>query len=295
MKKTLIIALLLFPLLGVAQNDWTWWNEKHGWEPGMPGWKTFLRITPGYLGPNALPVPEVKKGLIETGSSFEFGVDAHFAKGDPTQDLYGKYYHSFAEGKIAIELYGVLLEHYATSDSIRDARFSRDYDSKGIVPGDLYFSTLIQLSRNRKFPDTMLRMVGRTASGSLDAARYSDSPGYFFDLSFSKTFQGKDEGMSFMPFASGGFNCWQTNDDVNLQNDAYMYGIGADVKWKSLTVSNSLSGYSGYKEERDKPMVYTLDLQQKLGRNVLRMQYLYGIRHWDYQTLKLSVIVGLSK
>ena len=41
--------------------------------------------------------------------------------------------------------------------------------------------TLIQLVKGRKFPDTMVRMAGRTASGGhLDAARHADSPGYFF-------------------------------------------------------------------------------------------------------------------
>lgn len=295
MKKLLLVLLAFIPLFGFAE-DWMWWNIKHGWETGMPSWRSFIHITPGYLGPNALPVPEVKKGLVVPGSHFEIGTDFHFMKGDPTQNISGKFYRSFADNKIAIEVYGVLLEHYAMSDTTRDERIARDYDGKGIALGDLYFATMIQLWKNRRFPDAMIRMAGRTASGGhLDAARYSDSPGYFFDMSFSKNYHGRNEKMTFVPFASAGFYSWQTNDDMNLQNDAYMYGAGADLHWTRWTVSNSLSGYSGYKKERDKPMVYTCDLQRAVGKNIFRIQYLYGIRDWKYQTIKLSMIIKLNK
>ena len=81
----------------------------------MRDWRGLLHITPGYLGPNALPVPDVKKGVVHTGENIELGADFHFRTGDPTQDLFGKYYRSFAENRIAIELYGVITEHYAMS------------------------------------------------------------------------------------------------------------------------------------------------------------------------------------
>lgn len=262
----------------------------------MRDWRGLMHITPGYLGPNALPVPDVKKGVVPSGTNVELGLDFHFRKDDPTQDLFAKYYRSFADDKIAIELYGVVLEHYAMSDSIRDERIARDFDGKGIAIGDFYFSTLLQLIKGKKFPDTMLRLAGRTASGGkLEGARYSDSPGYFLDLSFSKEYSRINEKMSFRPFASGGFYSWQTNDDLNLQNDALMYGVGADLKWSHWSVSNSLSGYSGYKKERDKPMVYTFDMNRTFNKHTLRLQYIYGLRDWNYQTIKLSMIWNLKK
>ena len=296
MKRTILILFCILPLLSFSEEDWMWWNIKHGWKTGMPSWRSFIHITPGYLGPNALPVPEMKKGIVPAGTNLECGLDLHFKTGDPTQNIFAKYYRSFADNKIAIELYGVVAEHYAMSDTIRDERIARDYDGKGIAIGDLYFATLIQLVKDHKFPDTMVRMAGRTASGGhLDAARYSDSPGYFFDVSFSKDYACRNEKMSFKPYASLGFYSWQTNDDMDLQNDAYMYGAGADLKWDNWTLSNSISGYSGYKHERDKPMVYTFDLNHKLKKNTIRLQYLYGIRDWKYQTIKLSYIINLKK
>ena len=292
----MLLCFCILPLISFCGEDWMWWNIKHGWQIGMPGWRMMIHITHGYLGPNALPVPEIKKGVVVPGNNLEFGMDMHFRTGDPTQNISGKYYRSFADNKVAIEIYGVLLEHYAMSDTVRDERIARDKDGKGIAVGDLYFATMLQLVKDKKFPDTMFRLAGRTASGGhLDAARYSDTPGYFFDLSFSKSYLSENRQMTFIPFASIGFYSWQTNDELNLQNDALLYGAGAECKWSVWTLSNTLGGYSGYKHERDRPIVYTLDVVRKLKKNALRFQYLCGIRHWTYQTFKFSYIINLGK
>ena len=295
MKRLILIFFISIPLFSFSE-DYLWWNLKHGWEPGMPGWRNWIHITPGYLGPNALPVPEVKKGVIQPGANLEFGLDLHFRTGDPTQNIFVKYYRAFAGNKIAVELYGVVGEYYAMSEAVRDERVARDFDGKGVANGDLYFATLIQLVKGRKFPDTMVRMAGRTASGSrIEGARYTDSPGYYFDFSFSKEYPCSAGKASFLPFASLGFYSWQTNDELNLQNDAFMYGLGADLKLSGWSVSNSLSGYSGYKHERDRPMVYTFDVNHTLKNKTIRLQYLHGLRDWTYRTIKLSLILNLKK
>ncbi len=291
MKKIyLLFILVLTSWSAYSQTDWSWWNETHGWESGMPGWRSFITISPGYLGPNALPVAQVKKGLLSDQKEVEISSNFHFRKGDPTQNISGRFFYPFAENKIAIEIYGVMLEHYEMSPEVRDERAARDKDGRGLAVGDLYFSTQIQLWKNRKFPNTLLRMTGKTASGGrIDAARYADSPGYFFDLSFSKEYQCKFD-WSFMPFTSFGFYSWQTNDDENLQNDAYMYSAGFDLGNGKWNFSNSLAGYSGYKVERDKPMVYNVEIKRKLVEDAIRVQFTYGIRDWDYKTITFAYI-----
>lgn len=257
----------------------------------MPSWRFFLTISPGFLGPNALPVPEMKKGILSGKKEIEFGPDFHFKDGDNTQDLSGRFYYPFAGAKIAIEVYGVMLEHYSMSDAIRDERVARDKDARGLAIGDLYFSSMIQLFKDRKFPDTVLRLACKTASGGrLDAARYADSPGYFLDLNFSKNLGSGLRNTQWVPFGMLGFYSWQTNDDMNLQDDALLYGAGMDIRFKGMTVSNSLSGYHGYKDNGDRPIVYTFDLQKKLKHQTFRIQYLYGLHDWIYQTVKLSYI-----
>ena len=277
-------------MTATAQKDWTWWNETHGWEYGMPGWRSFITISPGYLGPNALPVPVVQKGVLETQKTIEGGADFHFRGGDQTQNLAGRFYYPFSE-KIAVEVSGVVLEHYSMSDEIRDERAARDKDGEGLAVGDLYFATMIQLVKNRRFPNTLLRAALRTASGGrLDAARYSDSPGYYFDLGFSKEIPSIFKNTNALPFLSVGFYTWQTNDDENLQNDALMFGAGLELKNKKWQLDNTVSGYLGYKNERDQPVVYSVGLKRELKKNALRLQYIHGLHNWEYQTVKFSYL-----
>ncbi len=291
------VLLVFFSFTLSAQNkvaDYGWWNLLHGWEVGDPGWRNWIKITPGYLGPNALPVPEVKKGIISSQTEIEVTAVSHFHPGDPTQDISGKVYIPFAKNKIAIEMYGVVAEHYAFSEKIRNERFARDEDGKGFANGDFYFSTLIQITKNRKFPNTLFRFAAKTASGNqLEAARYTDSPGYFFDLSFSKNLGESSTGI-FRPFGLIGFYSWQTNDELNLQNDALLYAAGFDYERSNWLYSASLAGYSGYKNERDKPVLLNFDFRKDFSKTALRLQYLHGLRDWEYKTVKFSFIWKLK-
>jgi hypothetical protein len=291
MKRLIFCFILLFSYsLSHAQEDWGWWNDLHGWEAGMPNWRSFITVSPGFLGPNALPVPEVAKGIVEQNKTIELSSDFHIRTGDQTQNLSGQFYFPFSD-KIAIELYGVIVEHYSMSDSIRDERAARDRDGEGLAVGDLYFATYVQLVKGRKFPNTMLRMAGKTASGGrFDAARYSDSPGYYFDLSFSKEIPEFIGNLRGLPFWSFGFYSWQTNDLDNLQNDAFMYSLGIQLENDNWELSNSLSGYSGYKNERDQPMIYTLSLKRNIKKNAIKFEYIKGIQDYEYQTIKLAYL-----
>lgn len=296
-SNLLIFCFLLLPALSKAQNadnSIDWWNELHGWESGDPGWRNWMKITPGYLGPNALPVAQVKKGFIEDSTEIDFTFSNHFHSGDPTQDISGRLYIPFANNKIAVEMWGVFLERYAFTEEIRNERFARDKDGKGFATGDFYFSTLIQLTKNRKFPNTLLRVALKTASGNqLEAARYSDSPGYFFDLSFSKELLRKQSQL-FRPFGSVGFYSWQTNDELNLQNDALMYALGADFEIDKWLFSTSWSGYSGYKNRRDRPMQLNFDLRKDFRNKALKFQYQHSVRSWGYKTFRISIIWKLK-
>ena len=294
MRRFLFFQLFLFLSLASFSQDYSWWNEIHGWEPGMPGWRNWIIMSSGYLGPNALPVPEVKRGFLVNESEIELTASSHFHSGDPTQDISGRVYVPFAGGKIAIEVFGVILEHYNYTEEIRDERISRDKDGKGTAFGDLNFTTMIQLVKNRKFPNTLLRVNLRTASGSnLDAARYSDAPGYYTDLSFSKDF-GKTDGGVFRPIAMLGFYSWQTNDELNLQNDALLYGLGADLEKNSWRFTGTWSGYYGYKNNGDRPMQLNFDLRKDMKNTAVKIEYQHGLHDWLYKTVRFSFIWKLN-
>lgn len=272
------------------EEDMSWWNELHGWETGKPGWRNWMRISPGYFGPNALPVPHIQKGELFRNTEAELTASNHFHKGDPTQDISGYFYIPFVENKIAVEMYGVVFERFAFSEVIRNERFSRIKDGKGTAIGDFYFSTLIQIFKNRKFPNTLFRFATKTASGNqLEGARFTDSPAYFLDLSFSKILGNQKTG-AVKPFGMIGFYTWQTNDELNLQNDALLYGLGADYIINDWLFSASWSGYSGYKNERDRPMQLNFDLRKDFEKKALRVQYQHGLQDWEYKTIRFSYI-----
>ncbi|MEN8117168.1 MAG: hypothetical protein ABFS16_09325 [Bacteroidota bacterium] len=297
MKQFLFLLLLIISSFGIkAQDeiDWTWWNEQHNWHYDDPVWRDWLIISPGYLGPNALPVPDVKRGFLEGNTEIELTASNHFHHGDPTQDISGRLYIPFAQNKIAVEMYGVILEHFAFTEQIRNERFSRVKDGKGFANGDFYFSTLIQIFKDRKFPNTLLRFATKTASGNrFDGARYTDSPGYFFDLSFSKDLT-INEKRIIRPIGMIGFYTWQTNDGFNLQNDALLYALGIDFENESSRLSASWSGYSGYKQERDKPMQLNFEWRKDFNKKAIRLQYHHSLRDWGYKTVRFSFIWKLN-
>lgn len=294
MRRFFILQLFIFLSLISFSQDYNWWNEIHGWESGMPGWRNWIIMSPGYLGPNALPVPDVKRGFLVNESEIELTASSHFLSGDPTQDLSGRLYVPFAGGNIAIEVFGVILEHYNYTEEIRDERISRDKNGKGTAFGDLNFTTMIQLVKNRKFPNTLLRVNLRTASGSnLDAARYSDAPGYYADLSFSKDF-GTTDAFLFRPVAMLGFYSWQTNDELNLQNDALLYGLGADLEKNSWRFTGTWSGYYGYKNNGDRPMQLNFDLRKDMKKTAIKIEYQHGLHDWLYKTVRFSFIWKLN-
>ncbi|MFW6257536.1 MAG: hypothetical protein ACOC11_02015 [Prolixibacteraceae bacterium] len=286
--------LISVSLYGQKQVDYGWWNELHDWQRGDPGWRSFMKITPGFLGPNALPVPEVKRGILHPNTELEIAASNHFHPADPTQDISGKLFIPFAKNKIAIEMYGVVLERYAFTESLRDERIARDRDGKGTAVGDFYFSTLIQIFRDRTVPNTLLRMAVKTASGNqLEAARYTDSPGYFFDLSMSETLK-INASAAVRPFGLIGFYAWQTNHDIYLQNDALLYAYGLDILYGKFLVSAAFSGYSGYIGQKDRPFQLNFDLLKDFEKQALRLQYLNGLRDWEYKTIRFSFIWKLN-
>lgn len=290
---TILIFIASFQIVG-AQEDWSWWNNAHGWESGDPGWRNWLIISPKYLGPNALPVPELKKGFLDSHTEFQLTVSNHSLPGDPTQDISGRVYIPFAKNKIAIEMYGVFFERYAYTDEIRNERFSRDEDGKGFAAGDFYFSTLIQLFKDRAFPNTLFRAILKTASGSnFEGARFADTPAYAFDFSLSKDY-GTNETLLIRPHTMLGFYSWQTNDELNLQNDAFLYGFGIDIQKNDWRFTPSCSGYFGYKNNGDRPLQLNFELRKDYKKRAFSIKYQHGLHDWLYKTVRFSFFWKLN-
>jgi hypothetical protein len=311
-KKTLLFAALIISLpykVVISQDDATWWNETHHWD-GITSWTQYIIYSPYYMGPNALPVPFSQKGRVKNQLELRMDLESHFSKGDKTQDVFLECYLPLVKNKIALEFYGTPFEHYNMDEHAVIERRARNRSGDGFATGDFYFSTIIQVIKNKKMPDVSLRMACKTASGSkLSDARNTDAPGYFFDLSLGKDVLLTDKFIHKIRIHGMiGFYSWQMNLPENRQNDAILFGAGLDLQFPGFYLNNSLDGYFGYfgnelvivgdKEElmpfRDRPIVYRLDLLKQTDHFDFGLGYQLGLSDFIYQSFKVSLVYHFS-
>ncbi len=258
MKKGLV-SFLFFVGMSFsvfAQEDYTWWNTIHHWD-GVTPWNQYLTVSPAFFGPNALPVPDIRSGVPDSLYRFEIMTGVHASPGDHTVDGSLTVVAPFCDGKITLEAFVVPLEFYCMDTLTRDVRAVRDQDGRGRAGGDIYFSTNIALLKDHPvYPDIALEIALRTASGTqLGAARYTDAPGYYMDLSFGKSYS-INEAYKLRGYVMSGFYSYQTYDLQQLQNDCFLYGAGVDVSSTHFRWSNQLGGYVGYRHDGDAPLVF---------------------------------------
>ncbi len=312
MHKFLVICFCFcsgfVTLFAQSDEDRKQWAEMHNWD-GITPWNDYIIYFPYYLGPNALTVPFSEKGLLKDQFEFEARYDYHWSSGDQTQNIFLNVYIPLLKNRIALEAYGVLYEHYKMDMETVYERRTRNMSGEGHAFGDLYIGTVLQIIRDRKFPDLALRISFRTASGdNLANARYTDAAGYFFDLSFGKDYLFEDKFIQKIRYYGMiGFYVWQLNQTNNMQDDAVLFGLGIDIYAKTFILSNAIEGYSGYfgnkevtivkKDEpimaRDRPILYRCNIT-KTGKHIdLKLAYQLGIHDFTYQTISFSVIYHL--
>jgi hypothetical protein len=285
----LIIFLISGSALG-QDDDHQWWNNKHNWD-GVTAWVYYLKYSPAYFGPNALPVPEIRDAWINPKASLETRADFHFSKGDNTQNLFLKFKYPILDCKVALEIFVVPIEFYSMDTITRDERVSRDKDGKGYAFGDIYIATLVQILKDKKgWPDLLLGITLRTASGNnVGGARFTDMPGYYFDLSAGKSYN-VGENIKLRPYIMLGFYVWQTNNDRWLQNDAFLYGIGASLYNDRFETNMKFGGYVGYIGDGDKPMVLRANAIYKRPRTHYKLSFQQGLNDFKYSTISAGVI-----
>ncbi len=305
-KNLIFLILLTITSMDLfSQNDAKWWNDIHHWD-GITPWTNYMVISPSYFGPNALPVPFSMEGKVKDRIEFKTELTSHFSKGDNTQNMFLDMYIPLVKNKFAIDFWGVPVEHYKMTEPTVIERRGRNRKGSGYAIGDFYFSTILQIIRNKKFPDVAFRMACRTASGSkLSDARYTDAPGYFFDVSFGKDVsfsQMSDHTIRFHGMA--GFYSWQMNMPNNRQNDAILFGAGLDLTLNAWEMKTSVDGYSGYIGHHqeilgdvtepvyfdDRPVVYRLEFIRKFSKIDFSVGYQTGLHDFNYRSLLISFV-----
>ena len=278
MKKTCIILLVIICQQGIYSQ---------------------VRYSSSWFGPNANPVPEFTDATIPSKTTISLMGDYYFGYGDRTQNGYIKVDIPLLSERVSLKIWSAVMEHYQTTEEIKQNRGAST--TSGSEVGDIYVQTRIRLWKEQKNrPEVILNSTLKTASAKTFATRrYFDTPGYYFDVEMGKSFFTKSSFISEIRLvADAGFLCWETTNSA--QDDAPMYGgkiILGNQDWK---IENTLSGYWGWKNLKDKtygdvPLVYSLKLIKQTKNLNYFAQYQYGIHDFPYDQIRIGVSFTMSK
>lgn len=272
----------------------SWWQDLHQYDPDK-SWYQYMNYTSAFFGPNALPVPELFDGRVPTKNKAELSTDVFWGFGDQTQSLSTRLVYAIIPGRLSLSGWGVLAEHYRTTQAVRDVRASQvERGEETFLIGDLYLSTQLSLlQEKRMLPDLNLEVVLKTSSSKTSSsARYFDTPGYYFNLTAGKSLHFKTGLLDELRFVGNlGFLCYQLNQEH--QNDAPLYGAKLLLTAGPWTVEGGWHGYSGWLDQGDKPMLLRGKLNYNTGSATLFMQYQHALRDYPFRRMQTGVCFSL--
>ena len=252
-------------------------------------------IAPMYFGPNAFPVPDMLDGRVQNHLRVEIAGDGYFGfQGDKTADAFARVFIPLFTDRVNLTIWMPVMEWYEmTPERQRVCRLQDSAAIAGHGAGDAYFSTDIQILRDRKWaPDIALRAACKSASGGqYELARHYDCPGYFFDLSLGKSWylgeKQEAKGVELRVAGSAGFLCWQT--DNGRQNDAVMYGLQLLLRSQYVSLRTTWSGYVGWENAGDRPMIIKGRLSGHAKRFEPYVEYQYGIKDYPFHMVRVGL------
>ena len=260
-----------------------------------PNLRETTGIAPAYFGPNAFPVPDMLDGRVQKQLRAEIAGDGYFGfQGDKTADAFARVFIPLFTDRVNLTVWMPVMEWYEmTPERQRVCRLQDSAAIAGHGAGDAYFSTDIQILRDRKWaPDIALRAACKSASGGqYELARHYDCPGYFFDLSLGKSWylgeKQEAKGVELRVAGSAGFLCWQT--DNGRQNDAVMYGLQLLLRSQYVSLRTTWSGYVGWENAGDRPMIIKGRLSGHAKRFEPYVEYQYGIKDYPFHMVRVGL------
>lgn len=285
------IAFILMFLVQVnssSSQTFDWWRDMVGWD-GYTHWSNYMNFSPGYLGPNALPVPRIGNGSIDSTNSFSVSGNVHLGKGDRTVNptLYGNYV--LVKNRISLDAFWVPVEFFKVSHELKEERrvYYQSYNHKTAI-GDINLNININLlNKIRKDLKLAFRLGYRYPSSSGDgAARMTDAPGYFFDLSAARHFA---SGSALKWMGMIGFYVWQNNNFKYRQDDAFLFGGGLEYNKPGIRIQSNIAGYLGYVENGDDPVLFRTSLETTGKRTGFIFQFQHGLQDFIYTSFESGI------
>jgi hypothetical protein len=283
------LATILCSLLVIAAKGQTfqWWVDNVHWD-GVSHWKRYLISTPGYMGPNALPVPNIGNGTIDSVNAVGLSGQFHFSRGDNTQNVLLSGNYCLVKDVISFDFTWLPYEHYRMDHATKEKRhvFSHYYYDDHAA-GDVIINTNINLfNKIRHKIHFALRGGYRIpTSNGVGAARFTDAPGYYFDVSMGKPLKNSH----WKWIAMAGFYSWQTYSVEHQQNDAFVFGSGLEYNNKRWRAQGSVSGYLGYEDMGDKPILFRASIEKRSAHIGWVIRFQHGIKDYGFTSIETGV------
>lgn len=263
--------------------------------------QTLVHHTTNYFGPNANPVPEFSDATIPSITQFSVTGDYYFGHGDQTVSSNLKLEIPLLKEKVSVKLFATAAEYYKVTDEVAARRMMQK--KEGFATGDLYIQTRIRLlSENTKRPAIILNSTLKTASGSeFKNRRFFNTAGYYFDVEMGKSILFPNSFVDEIRLVSDlGFFSWDVQTpNLNVQDDALMYGLKLMLKHKDLSWENTVSGYHGWitrvPDYGDQPIVFASKLNYNFEGKSIFLQYQHGIRYFPFEQIRIGFQMPLEK
>lgn len=254
-----------------------------------------VNYSPAFFGPNANPVPDFNNARIPSETTLRMSGDYHFGYGDITGNLTVDIEVPLLPERVSLRVWTTTLEGWKVAPEVYALRNMEGGKFSGMSNGDIYVQTRIRLLKEGRIaPSIVLNSTLKTASGTnFSSRRYFDTPGYYFDVEFGKSFLLHNDVLSEVRGAVDlGFLCWETSG--SRQNDAPMYGAHVLLSNKWVDWEHSISGYCGWMRNGDAPLVYGTEVTFKLPKASLFAEYQYGIIDFPYHHISFGVAVSFA-
>ncbi|HUM97198.1 MAG TPA: hypothetical protein PK275_05035 [Chitinophagaceae bacterium] len=288
MKKIFLITIL-FAVKSAHTQTQQQWAQLVGWD-GVSHFSKYIIFNAGHMGPNALTIPSLTNGSIDSINAIGLTGQLHFAKGDKTQNfnVYGNF--CLARNRVAVDVAWLPVEFFKMTDTIKRERhvYYLNYFDKQ-AKGDVQFSTNINLlNKWRNKTQLALRVGVRLPSSSskgVAAARFIDATSYWVDVSMGKYINPQLRWISM-----AGLYVWQMDKGDLRQNDAFLFGTGLEWNKNNWKLQPYFAGYLGYEAKSgDKPIVFRFNAEKKLNKIVLMLRLQQGLNDFKYTSVETGI------
>ncbi len=275
--------------LTLSAQDHYWWADNVQWD-GITHWSEYIISSPRFMGPNALPIPALSEGMIDSQSSLGISGNWHQTTGDRTLNPAIAATYVLVKDKLSFKVDWVPLEYFRMSHDLKTERntFHTFYDINR-AQGDIYLNTLLQVLRRAQW-GAALRIGYKFATSTRQGlARFTDAPAYYFDGSVGFLLMNKEH-LQLKASAMAGIYIWQTNSDIHFQNDAILGGAGLELQANNWRLVQQLKGYSGYLDNGDRPLLWQSEVvfTSKKWSATLAFKKGFFDRLYDTMTLGIS-------